>query len=452
MIINEKLLLLYMPEIPIELEYYPKLTQELLKNAVDKINENKSNWDEPFFMDVYGYSNLAHFKEICKPYLEDPNLKNLIILGTGGSYQTMKALSLFAKKNIHFLSDSRPHELSEVLFRTTPSDSLVIPISRGGKTIDVNSILPLFKEYKILALSSQGPMNDMVKKFNATILPVPDLSGRFAASVCSVMLVPALISGIKIEQVQKGLEDGYALFKNLDKSEKSDKSNFDLNSALQYATYVYHLYQKGYRNIFSMPYSQWLEGLTGLLVQEISESTGKEGNGILGTYQAAPLCQHSVLELLLGGSKGHSSPLLWTTLQEPTDVILKSDENDENGEKEVQQEGENPNPMQEGSTALSVVNYQLDATFQALLEQKIPSSKLTFHSVSPYSFGFGIAWIQTTVYYLCLLFNVNWSSNPMVNIGKKICNEAIKSKLDRNQRIQNRIDVAEKLFNNYFSV
>jgi len=266
MIINEKLLLLYMPEIPIELEYYPKLTQELLKNAVDKINENKFNWDDPFFMDVYGYSDLAHFKEICIPYLEDPNLKNLIILGTGGSYQTMKALSLFAKKSIHFLSSSRPHELSEVLFRTLPANSLVIPISRGGKTIDVNSILPLFKEYKILALSSQGPMNDMVKKFNATILPVPDLSGRFAASICSVMLVPALISGINVEQVQKGLEDGYALFKNL------DESNFNLNSALQYAVFVYHLYKKGYRNIFSMPYSQWLEGLTGLLVQEISES------------------------------------------------------------------------------------------------------------------------------------------------------------------------------------
>ncbi len=429
-----------MPEIPIELEYYPKLPQELLTKAVDKIKENKSNWDDPFFMDVYGYADLAHFKEICKPYIEDLNLKNLIIIGTGGSYQTMKALSLFTKKNIHFLYSSRPHELSEVLFRTLPADSLVIPISRGGKTIDVNSILPLFKEYKILALSSQGPMNDMVKKINATILPVPDLSGRFAASVCSVMLVPALISGINVEQVQKGLEDGYTLFKNLD---ESDKSNFDINSALQFAVYVYHLYKKGYRNIFSMPYSQWLEALTGLFVQEISESTGKEGNGILGTYQAAPLCQHSVLELILGGSKGHTSPLLWTTLQEPTDVILKHDEEEE------QKEGENP--MIEGSTALSIVNYQLDATFQALLEQKVPSSKLTFHSVSPYSFGFGIAFIQTTVYYLCLLLNVNWSSNPMVNVGKKICNEAIKSRLDRTQRINNRINVVNKTFNNYFS-
>ena len=429
--------MMYMPENPIELEYYPKLPQELLKKAVDKINENKSNWDDPFFMDVYGYADLAHFKEICKPYLEDPNLKNLIILGTGGSYQTMKALSLFAKKNIHFLYSSRPHELSEVLFRTLPADSLVIPISRGGKTIDVNSILPLFKEYNILALSSQGPMNDMVKKFNATILPVPDLSGRFAASVCSVMLVPALISGINVEQVQKGLEDGYTLFKKL------NEPNLDHNSALQFAVFVYHLFKKGYRNIFSMPYSQWLEGLTGLLVQEISESTGKEGNGILGTYQDAPLCQHSVLELLLGGSKGHSSPLLWTTIQEPTDVILKHDE------EYMHHEGENP--MQEGSTALSVVNYQLDATFQALLEQKVPASKLTFKSVTPYSFGFGIAFIQTTVYYLCLLLNVNWSSNPMVNVGKKICNEAINSKLDRNQRINNRIDVANNKFENFFS-
>ncbi|MHA1765981.1 MAG: hypothetical protein ACTSVK_06930 [Promethearchaeota archaeon] len=432
-----------MIENPLELEYYPKLPNELLNEAINLINTNKSNWDEPFFMNVYKYADIEHFKEVCKPYLEDPDLKNLIILGTGGSYQSMKAISLFAKKNIHFLYSSRPHELSEVLFRTLPSDSLVIPISRGGKTIDVNSILPLFKEYKILALSSQGPMNDLVKKFNATILPVPDLSGRFAASVCSVMLVPALLSGIKVDDIQKGLEDGYSVFKNLD----PQQSTFENNIALQYATYLYHLYQKGYRNVFSMPYSQWLEGLTGLFVQEISESTGKEGNGMLGTFQAAPLCQHSVLELLLGGSKGHSSPLLWTALEEPTDVILENEEY--NGTPASS--GDISDNSGNSLTGLSVVNYQLDATFQALLEQKVPAAKLSFRSISPYSFGFGIAFIQTTVYYLCLLLNVNWSSNPMVNIGKKICNEAIAGKLDKNQRIQNRIDVANRVFDNFFS-
>jgi glucose-6-phosphate isomerase len=412
-------------EIPLEVESYPIIGEEKIKSAAKVIQENAPKWDQPFFMDVFKYADTEEFKKICAPFVKDPKLKNLIILGTGGSYQTMKAIDLFANKNVFYLVSSRPHELAEILEKTTPADSLVIPISRAGKTLDVNSILYLFKDYKMLALSSLGPMFDLVKKLNATILPVPDLSGRFAASVCSVALVPALLCGIDIEEFQKGLDAGYKFFKDLD--------NIKHNYALRYAAFLNELYPRGYRNIFSMPYSLWLEGLVGLFVQEISESSGKEGNGFLGTYQAAPLCQHSVLELILGGSKGHTTPLLWTTIQEPSDVDLKS------FEKQL-----------EGQTGLSVINYQLDATFQALLEQGVPSSKISLKSVSPYTMGFAIAFVQTIVYYYCLLTNVDWASNPLVNTGKKICNDALDKKLDAKTLQETRIRVSKEKFANFF--
>jgi glucose-6-phosphate isomerase len=410
---------------PIDLEYYPILPSSIIIDAKEKIDTNKGNWDDPFFMDVYGHADLKEIKEVCKPFIEDSKIENIIIIGTGGSYQTMKALSLFATKNIHFLTSSRPQELSNVLSITKPDNSIVIPISRGGKTLDVNSVLSLFDEYKMLALSSQGPMKKLVEDLKATILPVPDLSGRFAASVCSVLFVPALLSGIDLDDFLKGLENGYETFKDL-----SDPEN---NLALVYATFLEQLYQKGYRNIFSMPYSEWLEGAVGLFVQEISESSGKEGTGIMGTYQPAPLCQHSVLELLLGGTKGHTTPILWTTMAEPQDVEIKS-----------------LDPTLDKKSALSVINYQLDATFQALLEQKIPAAKLSLQEVTINNLGKLIAFIQTTVYYYCLITNVNWSSNPLVNTGKKICNEAIEKNLDSKARIENRKIAAEKNFGNFF--
>ena len=48
-------------------------------------------------------------------------------------------------------------------------------------------------------------------------------------------------------------------------------------------------------------------------------------------------------------------------------------------------------------------------------------------------------------------FDMNWSSNPMVNIGKKICNEAIADNLDFEARIQARKDVTKTRFANFYS-
>jgi hypothetical protein len=45
---------------------------------------------------------------------------------------------------------------------------------------------------------------------------------------------------------------------------------------------------------------------------------------------------------------------------------------------------------------------------------------------------------------------VNWSSNPLVNVGKKICNEAINSKADIKTRIENRKKVVKEKFANFW--
>ncbi len=154
------------------------------------------------------------------------------------------------------------------------------------------------------------------------------------------------------------------------------------------------------------------------MFRKSARASGKENKGILGTSQAAPICQHSVLELILGGSKGHSTPLLWTTLSEPSNVDLNSFD-----------------PLLEGLNGLDVINYQADATFQAILEQSLPAAKIALAEITPYSLGYLIAFIQTTVYYYSLITNVDWSSNPLVNTGKKICNEAIENKADLDSRV-----------------
>jgi len=182
-----------------------------------------------------------------------------------------------------------------------------------------------------------------------------------------------------------------------------------------------------------MPYSINLEESIALFVQEISESSGKKERGFMGAYQSAPLCQHSVLEYLLGGTKGIVLPLIWTLEKELLDLTLESSID-----------------YIRGQTAHSIVDYQADATFQALIEQGVPSAKISLETANALNIGQLIAFIQSTVYYICLLLDVNWANNPKVNIGKKICNEALLNKNSSQERRDHRNGKAGEVFKSFF--
>lgn len=401
-----------------DIEFYPKISQTLILNSLIEIKKNMKNWGAPFFRNVYSHSNLEEFKNACKPFIEENEIKNIIVIGTGGSIQTLLAIEGLFKIKLHPIVSSRPRELNAVLKECHPMNSIVVPISRGGKTLDVNSTLKQFSKYKILPLSSRGPMYDYFKNKVEKIIPVPDLAGRFAASICSVVLIPSILGGLDIDLFLKALDKSYSNFMNLD-----DPLN---NAALSFAVFLKSMYEKGYRNVFSMYYSSYLKGAAGLFVQELSESTGKEDLGFLGTMQSAPFCQHSVLELLLGGSKGHTIPLIWSVEKEPNDIEIS-----------------NPELDLQNLTASEVISHQADATFQTLLEQNIPSAKIQIKKIRIEDLACIIAFIQSTVYLLCLLFNVNWESNPLVNSGKKICNDAIKDHLSASKRKEIRKEITK---------
>ena len=408
----------------VKLEYYPKINNTLIEEAIGLIKKNKENWDQPFFFDTKTHIDLIKIQNTTEQFITD-TLKNIIVLGTGGSIQTLLALKHLAKRKIFPVTSSRASELKGCLDKTSPEDSIVIPISRGGETIDINSTIGTFlkRDYKFLGLSSSGTMNAILKQINCPILEVPDLSGRYAGSVTNVGIVPAYIAGIDVKEFLKGLEEGYEVYVKCEKQ-----------PSIELASFLFNLYKKGYNVVFSMPYSKNLEGSVGLWVQGISESSGKDEKGMIGTYQAAPICQHSVLEYLLGGTKGIVIPILWTIKNEAPDVSLSSSIT-----------------YVDGQSAQTIVNYQANATFQALIQQIVPSAKITTKNPSERNIGHLVAFILSTIYYLCLLLNVNWANNPKVIIGKQICNDALKEKITAEQGENIRREIAIEKFKTFFN-
>ncbi len=405
-----------------KLEYYPEINEKLLNKSIELIEDNKNKWDAPFFTDTETHVNMTEINNASQEFLND-HIENIIVLGTGGSIQSLLALKHLSKKKIYPITSSRAVELNRCLRETRNDNSVVIPISRGGETLDVNSTIGTFHErkYKFLGLSSQGTMNNLLKRIGCPILDVPDLSGRFAGTISNVGIVPAYLAGINTGKFLEGLKEGY-----------NNYMTYQQNPALEFASFIFNLYIMGYKVAFSMPYSENLEGSVGLFVQEISESTGKNNKGIMGSYQSAPICQHSVLEYLLGGTKGTVIPIIWTIQQEDNDLTLESSIDYINGH-----------------TAQTIINYQADATFQALIEQGVPSAKIMINTPEVYNLGILISFIQSTIYYTCLMLDVNWADNPKVVIGKKICNEALKNKIPPEDREKIRKEKADTIFKSF---
>ena len=406
-----------------DFEYYPKIKPNIIERYKQIIISNNTEWESPFFTDTTSHLDLAKIESVAKEYVNE-KIKNVIVLGTGGSIQTLLALKHLAKKNLFHITSSRAVELKRCLDATNPEESIVIPISRGGETLDVNSTIGTFlkKDYNFLGLSSKGTMHNILSKIGCPILEVPDLSGRFAGSVSNVGILPSFLLGININEFLKGLNDGYKKFMGSDD-----------NPALEFSSFLYGLYLKGYKIVFSMPYSITLEGSVGLFVQGISESTGKKDKGLIGTFQSAPLCQHSVLEYLLGGTKGAVIPVLWTVENEPEDFPLSSSIDYVNNK-----------------TAQTVVNYQADATFQALLDQVVPTAKISINQSEEYSIGILISFILSSIYNLCLLLEVNWSNNPKVIIGKEIGIKSLKETLSPSKMKDIRQNLATSKFQQDF--
>ena len=64
--------------------------------------------------------------------------------------------------------------------------------------------------------------------------------------------------------------------------------------------------------------------------------------------------------------------------------------------------------------------------------------------------GILTAFILSSIYYLCLLLNVNWANNPKVIIGKEICNQALKDNVNSEKGEEKRKSIALESFRNFY--
>ncbi|TFG22903.1 MAG: hypothetical protein EU532_13955, partial [Promethearchaeota archaeon] len=96
----------------IKFEYYPKSSNKKLEKALELVKKNRANWEPPFFIDTKSYLDINKIKEVSQPFMGD-KIKNIIVLGTGGSIQTLLAMRHLSYKKIFAITSSRAIELKD---------------------------------------------------------------------------------------------------------------------------------------------------------------------------------------------------------------------------------------------------------------------------------------------------------------------------------------------------
>ena len=56
-------------ELSLKLEYYPKLPEEMINEAISMISERKDRYNKPFFTDTSSYLDLDNIKQVSEQFL-----------------------------------------------------------------------------------------------------------------------------------------------------------------------------------------------------------------------------------------------------------------------------------------------------------------------------------------------------------------------------------------------
>lgn len=224
----------------------------------------------------------------CADAFVDEGVRDVILIGQGGSTQAAMVLTNLARKEdrprIHTLDTVSPSAVASALDTVDPSRSLVIVASKSGTTVEVLSVYRVVRERfdavmgpdaagrRFVAITDRGSKLEKLARteaFRSVLNGAPNVGGRFSA--LSVFgLFPAALAGVDIELLVARATAAEA---------RCARDEID-NPALLLASFLHDALIDG-RDKFSLVtppdgrvFGLWVEQL-------VAESLGKSGVGIL---------------------------------------------------------------------------------------------------------------------------------------------------------------------------
>lgn len=387
----------------------------------EKVVAEKESGEIGYFELPYHSTELEKIEDFVKsnPIITSGALKNLFVIGIGGSSLGTKAIDSALLKSPHrkavnlvFLDNCDPVALERELGKASLENSLAIMISKSGSTIETTSNAKvLMEKFKLLesqeianhfcTVTDKGsPLDRLSDELGIKAFYNPkNVGGRFSV-LSPVGLLPLAILGYNIKEILEGARSiGDSFFsKNCDDIIK--KAFFYAEGAKERNINVLFSYYSdmSYMNAW---YTQlWAESLGKL--NRRGERVGLTPVGLVGSID-----QHSFLQLIIEGPRDKTVTFIkvrdFENAMKIPNISLKNIEKTD---------------YVNGLKCQDLINAQCDSTLEVLDELGIPVDLIEVDRIDEKNIGAIIYYYELLTSLTGAFFGINTYIQDGVELGK----------------------------------
>ncbi len=347
-------------------------------------------------------------------------IKNLVILGIGGSSLGTKAIDTALKhtKNrndikLIFLENCDPNEINSSLKTVSAKDTLFIMISKSGSTIETTSLAKLvidrffngvesskLKKRFLIVTDEGSPLDKFGAELNLERFYIaPNVGGRFSV-LSAVGLLPLAILGYDIKKLLFGAAKFKKSFFDGNETEMIKKAAFYVQNYEKYPINVLFLYSSSLDKLAAWYVQLWAESLG--KINKNGENVGLTPIGLIGSVD-----QHSFLQLIVEGPKNKTVTFVkvkdFKNSAKIPNISLKNLEKTD---------------FVNGLEFAELLNSQCDATLETLVERGVKVDLIELDALNEESIGALIFYFELLTAIAGAHFNINTYDQPGVEFGK----------------------------------
>ncbi|QKQ98655.1 hypothetical protein GKQ38_03980 [Candidatus Nanohaloarchaea archaeon] len=372
-----------------------------IQNIDREVDTEFSDVDKPGFSEVE-----PDIDEILEK-AERQDCESLVVIGNGGSITSFRALYYAfideVEIDVHMVTTQEPDYLHRVASSTDSENTLVMPISKSGRTTSVLESLLYFieRDYPVFAVTSDndGTLREVVDRNDYEWIEHKDVGGRFSG-LTETALMPAAVCGIDVDEVRAGGEEIY------------DKFNQGPNPAWKLAQSLYSAEKEGYDQILTPFYTTRLFGFYPLTVQLMHETVCKEGEGQSVFGDLGPEYQHHTNQRLFGGERDIVPLFVKSNAHRHSKLEVPENLQD------IDLRGRDLGEL-DGETFGSALESEYTGVKHALQDEERPFTVLSAESVDYRNVGRLMAFLQYLAVYSAELRGVDPYSQPDVEKSKE---------------------------------
>lgn len=282
--------------------------------ALERIQSLYREGSKPFLHVPEDRSDIAHIHHVAKDI--GSRIRNIVLVGTGGSALGARALSTLALRpghpgnnapSLEVLDNADPYIFEQLIKNIDPKATLFMVVSKSGGTAEILAqtlaaiahMRPIVGEenlknhFHFIVEPGESPLRQLAARYGFDVSTHDaNVGGRY--SVLSLVgLLPMACIGLDAVAARDGAAE---VMKELMAATKPEDSAAVMGACVQ----AYHA-QKGRSVSVMMPYGDLLRTFGHWYQQLVAESLGKDGKGVTPLAAVGTVDQHSMQQLFLDG-------------------------------------------------------------------------------------------------------------------------------------------------------